>query len=389
MGTRPAARAIALLLGFCALLLPRPLQACLCAPATLEDWTRDSTAIFVGRAIESAFLPREADFGTHVTTAHRLRVLEAFKGTNVGDDVTVLTGLGHGDCGIPFDLGETRLVFAYASGAEGLLTTSICGGYSDSGTLQKLRARFATSAAHRKDEPPEAVRRPCPRVRPLEAVAETADVVFEGVVLSGCFDDASGERHYVIRADAIWKGAAIGELVKVGLSPEVPALDVGSEQLIFAARDGARMRADPCAGTTQTPEHLAALELLDPEERTRKLGQVEDSLQQELSRFQSQAVARHVPRERRPTLEHASAARCGLLNVALLDWPPPAQRSQPTKPSNQAPTLSPSSGGCAGCTTSHSPSPSMVAAHLLIALTLARCRRSPPRPRPLKVNAAP
>jgi hypothetical protein len=50
---------------------------------------------------------------------------ERIQGDGIGGEVVVFTGMGDGDCGVPFEVGANYLVVAYPSGS-GVLSTSIC-----------------------------------------------------------------------------------------------------------------------------------------------------------------------------------------------------------------------------------------------------------------------
>jgi hypothetical protein len=90
--------------------------------------TFENAAVFVGRvtAMEDAANPP----GLEVTGPDRrrvhLRVSERFVGLDPAEAETdVYTGIGGGDCGYPFTIGETYFVFAYKL-KDGRLGTGIC-----------------------------------------------------------------------------------------------------------------------------------------------------------------------------------------------------------------------------------------------------------------------
>lgn len=76
----------------------------------------------------------------------RLRVRETFGGAEAGSEVEVLTGRGHGDCGVRLIAGEEYLVDA-RRGGDGVLRTSICSHTAAmryaGAPLAVLRARMA------------------------------------------------------------------------------------------------------------------------------------------------------------------------------------------------------------------------------------------------------
>jgi hypothetical protein len=94
----------------------------------------DVALIFEGKVIKqdlhsgSAGVPATA---TSMTGSGRFRVVDfaimrSFRGGNQ-DRVSVLTGLGTGDCGYHFQTGQTYLVYA-SKGQGGVWFTSICSG---------------------------------------------------------------------------------------------------------------------------------------------------------------------------------------------------------------------------------------------------------------------
>jgi hypothetical protein len=90
--------------------------ACSCAqpPPTAHAYA-GATAVFVGNVVEV----NELRFGKVIT----LRVIEAFKGATA-KTLTLNTGSGGGDCGFPFMVTQSYLV--YAHGTADNLGTNIC-----------------------------------------------------------------------------------------------------------------------------------------------------------------------------------------------------------------------------------------------------------------------
>jgi hypothetical protein len=81
----------------------------------------------------------------------RLRVQETFAG-DLSDRVELFTGMGGGDCGIPFEIGRTYLVFAHQDRQQGRWLSGICSGTSelryaeqDARTLRALKKGIAIS----------------------------------------------------------------------------------------------------------------------------------------------------------------------------------------------------------------------------------------------------
>src|SRR6266404_3039256 len=88
-----------------------------------------SSAVFVGTAIavktaerNPAAKPSEVDW---TPRTFKFSVEQAYLGVE-GADVEVATGMGGGDCGYGFKLGERYLVYAYRSGENNRLATGIC-----------------------------------------------------------------------------------------------------------------------------------------------------------------------------------------------------------------------------------------------------------------------
>jgi len=107
------------LLVFCT---PSLVSACSCAVGGGKcdrSWNYGNV-IFVG-TVTRRLLPTDV-FSRRV---FQLSVSESFRGPAiVGEDVTVYTGAGGGDCGYPFEIGASYLVYANLVGDR--LVTSIC-----------------------------------------------------------------------------------------------------------------------------------------------------------------------------------------------------------------------------------------------------------------------
>jgi hypothetical protein len=117
-------RSVLATLLFCAIgLWPKAADACSCAMSGMPcdaAWRAD--AVFVGNvvSIETLTVPAGVLRGRRVDLA----VVEAFRGLQLSE-VTVYTGYGGADCGYPFVMGESFVVYAYRT-PEGHLTTGIC-----------------------------------------------------------------------------------------------------------------------------------------------------------------------------------------------------------------------------------------------------------------------
>ena len=101
-------------------LFPMPSLACSCAePAPVEDELARSKAVFHGEVMEI----KEVGYMKKVL----FDVNEIWKGTDESQ-IIIQTGLGGGDCGIDFQVGEEYLVYARDSSMYGdeYLSTGIC-----------------------------------------------------------------------------------------------------------------------------------------------------------------------------------------------------------------------------------------------------------------------
>jgi hypothetical protein len=78
---------------------------------------KNANAVFSGRVLEITKQPQ--NFYVSV----RLLIKDSWKG-NSPKEITITTGIGNGDCGYPFEVGESYLI--YASGDENRLSTHIC-----------------------------------------------------------------------------------------------------------------------------------------------------------------------------------------------------------------------------------------------------------------------
>lgn len=101
-------RFVAALVTLTLLLTRGDAAACSCAGgSSLDDELAGADAVFVARVDAVKRRPGGQDV--------RLTVTQAFKGARKGASITVRTGTGGGDCGIPFDAARSWLVFASRS----------------------------------------------------------------------------------------------------------------------------------------------------------------------------------------------------------------------------------------------------------------------------------
>jgi hypothetical protein len=117
------------------LLRPSPAYACSCVPPQPPaDAFSQSDAVFTGRVtgrqtpiIIPVLTPLLARLLPNLFFYHSLRyslaVTDSWKGADT-TQVTVVTGLGGGDCGYSFETGKEYLVYAHQSGNN--WTTNIC-----------------------------------------------------------------------------------------------------------------------------------------------------------------------------------------------------------------------------------------------------------------------
>ena len=106
----------------------RPAVACSCAPVSIEQSIERSAAIFFGRAVRIEWTGDDPEPGiVPISKAVTFEVERHWKGAP-DDTVTIYTGAGGGDCGSPFDVGLTYLVYATTrgGGSGSTLQTSIC-----------------------------------------------------------------------------------------------------------------------------------------------------------------------------------------------------------------------------------------------------------------------
>lgn len=126
---------------------PAVATACSCVTTTTAcnvDWKRGEV-IFLGKVTARDLIPNplsNAQYGYPAQVAVRFSVTESFRGVGLGPEIVVYTGAGGGDCGYPFMVGNTYLV--YAQTYQNQLTTSICSQTTPqvmvAGSMKQLRA---------------------------------------------------------------------------------------------------------------------------------------------------------------------------------------------------------------------------------------------------------
>lgn len=108
-----------------ALSFAEPCGTCSCVgPGTPQSALESATAAFTGTVVSVRESTERTEHGRWPVRVVRFRVDGAWKGVNA-PEVTVLTGMGGGDCGLDFDRGVRYLVYAYG-GAGRKLSTGLC-----------------------------------------------------------------------------------------------------------------------------------------------------------------------------------------------------------------------------------------------------------------------
>ena len=108
-----------------ALSLAEPCGTCSCVgPGTPQSAVESATAVFTGTVVSVRETTQSTEHERWPVRVVRFRVDGAWKGVNA-PEVTVLTGMGGGDCGLDFDRGLRYLVYAYG-GAGRKLSTGLC-----------------------------------------------------------------------------------------------------------------------------------------------------------------------------------------------------------------------------------------------------------------------
>jgi hypothetical protein len=140
---------LATILSVLLLIAPGAVRACSCAvvvsygcdislvPVDVVFLAKVTSKVEIGESATDSDTKSIRGYAVHLHT------IENFQGqAEPGQEVVVSTGQGNGDCGVPFLVGTSYLV--YASSHEGQLSTNICAGtvpeVMAGGTLKELRA---------------------------------------------------------------------------------------------------------------------------------------------------------------------------------------------------------------------------------------------------------
>ena len=107
---------------------PSFVSACTCgmSPGTCSQAWKSGQVVFTGTVTGKLSAPAPRTVDDHFTqNAFQFSVSETFRGSAIaGQEFTIYTGMGGGDCGYEFKVGTAYLV--YASAYEGKFVTSIC-----------------------------------------------------------------------------------------------------------------------------------------------------------------------------------------------------------------------------------------------------------------------
>ena len=128
---------VAFLLMFCA---PSVVSACTCAMSAgscNQTW-KSGQVIFTGTVTSKLTVTAPATVeDAFMRNAFQFSVSEAFRGSAIaGQEITVYTGAGGGDCGYQFNVGTSYLV--YASVYNGKIVTGICTSTSPAARMQHI-----------------------------------------------------------------------------------------------------------------------------------------------------------------------------------------------------------------------------------------------------------
>lgn len=95
-------------------------KTCSCiGPQKVKKAMKQAAAVFSGTVenIEEIAFPLDAEFGPSEDSVHKLRVTivvdQGVKGTQHGERLVVMTGIGGGDCGFPFVVGKQYVVYGF------------------------------------------------------------------------------------------------------------------------------------------------------------------------------------------------------------------------------------------------------------------------------------
>jgi hypothetical protein len=134
-------------------------QACSClkiGPPCQAAWA-ENTVVFLGKVVRVPGPLERLVHGPFGIKRVKFHVTENFRGAS-GRTIVVVTGLGRGDCGFPFQEGHEYLAYAYVGSwpETGILATSIC---SRTAPVERAAEDLAYLRSLAKGGPPSRVRR--------------------------------------------------------------------------------------------------------------------------------------------------------------------------------------------------------------------------------------
>jgi len=104
----------------------KPAYACVCGGCpSVEGSLKNADAVFVGKVQRVENSSRFWNIWRPERKIVTLKVLYAWKGVSK-ETTTVTTGVGSGDCGYYFEVGDVVLTYIYADDEYGEFSTNIC-----------------------------------------------------------------------------------------------------------------------------------------------------------------------------------------------------------------------------------------------------------------------
>ena len=99
--------------------------ACDCSTPIFTKEVRKSHYILVGKVIAKKLVssPQKGDYPHHL---YKIQVSYYYKGRGTKKTITLRSGVGGGDCGFPFELGKSYLIFGNLKQKDGVVHTNIC-----------------------------------------------------------------------------------------------------------------------------------------------------------------------------------------------------------------------------------------------------------------------
>lgn len=121
--------------------------ACECFSRSYCETFGDSKAVFIGEVVEGNSPERLLDSINRNSNELKfvLVVRESFQGVEKHQQIPIYTGFGFGDCGFPFQKGESYLVYVYEE--NGKFHTSICSGSKHISRVSQEEFKFLENAS--------------------------------------------------------------------------------------------------------------------------------------------------------------------------------------------------------------------------------------------------